>query len=362
LPCCPEVSEAATKQKRVIPGGDPESRKEEGPSGCRIKACPRPDPGAGMAGCQAHETRDTRKGWILSEKCTNIRELAGLLMETLKRILRMIKFEHTLFALPLAYAGAMVGANGWPGWRKSLFILLAMVGARSAAMSFNRLADHPFDAKNPRTRNREIPSGQIRRGAVWGFLWCSVALFSLSALALGRWCFYLSPLALVVVLGYSYTKRFTWACHVFLGLALSLSPVGGFLAVTGTVGWPVVILSLGVLFWVGGFDIIYACQDVSFDREMGLHSIPAVVGQGLALVVSSLFHVVSFLLFVAAGWMGGLSWPYFAGTAAVGVLLIWEHRVVSGGQLERIDLAFFTINSYVSIVLLAGVIASTTLV
>jgi len=279
-------------------------------------------------------------------------------METLKHILRMIKFEHTLFALPLAYTGAVVGANGWPGWWKSLFILLAMVGARSAAMSFNRLVDLPFDEKNPRTRAREIPSGRLRKAAVWCFLGCSIVLFSLSALALGRWCLYLSPVALVVVLGYSYTKRFTWACHIFLGLALALSPAGGFLAVTGTITWPVVVLSLGVLFWVAGFDIIYACQDIFFDREMGLYSIPARLGQGPALAVSALFHVLSFLFFVAAGWMGGLSWPYFAGTGAVGVLLIWEHRVVSGGRLERIDLAFFTINSSVSIVLLAGVIAT----
>lgn len=279
-------------------------------------------------------------------------------METLKRILRMIKFEHTLFALPLAYAGAVMGAAGWPGWWKSLFILLAMAGARSAAMSFNRLVDLPFDEVNPRTRAREIPSGQLKKWTVWCFWWCSVALFSLSALALGKWCFYLSPGALAVVLGYSYTKRFTWACHIFLGLALALSPAGGFLAVTGTIKWPVVVLSLGVLFWVAGFDIIYACQDVSFDREMGLHSIPARMGQGPALSVSALFHILSFLLLAAAGWIQGLPWPYFAGTGAVGILLTWEHRIVSGGRLERIDLAFFTINSYVSIVLLAGVIAT----
>jgi 4-hydroxybenzoate polyprenyltransferase len=145
-------------------------------------------------------------------------------METLRCILRMIKFEHTLFALPLAYAGAVMGAGGWPGWWKSLFILLAMAGARSAAMSFNRLVDLPFDEKNPRTKAREIPSGQLKKIAVWCFWWCSVALFFLSALALGRWCLYLSPVALAVILGYSYAKRFTWACHIFLGLALSLSP------------------------------------------------------------------------------------------------------------------------------------------
>jgi 4-hydroxybenzoate polyprenyltransferase len=280
------------------------------------------------------------------------------MMETLHRTLRMIKFEHTLFALPLAYTGAFIGAEGWPGWWKSLFILLAMAGARSAAMSFNRLVDHPFDKINPRTRERELPSGRLGRKAVWCFMGCAGALFFLSALALGCWCFYLSPIALIVILGYSYTKRFTWACHIFLGLALSMAPVGGFLAVTGRVSWPVVVLALGVLFWVAGFDIIYACQDVSFDREMGLRSIPARMGQRPALAVSALFHMVSLLLFVAAGWMGRLSWPYFVGTAAVGVLLVWEHRIVSGGNLKRIDLAFFTVNSYVSVIVLAGVVVA----
>jgi len=279
-------------------------------------------------------------------------------METLKRILRMIKFEHTLFALPLAFAGAVVGADGWPGWWNCLFILLTMVGARSAAMSFNRLADLPFDVKNPRTRAREIPSGQLGKAAVWFFLCCSIVLFFLSALALGRWCFYLSPIALMVVLGYSYTKRFTWACHIFLGLSLAIAPAGGFLAVTGTIKWPVVLLSLGVLFWVAGFDIIYACQDVSFDREMGLWSIPASMGHIPALRISSLFHLVAFLLFVGAGRTGGLSWPYYAGTGLAGALLLWEHHIVSGGNLDRIDLAFFTVNSYVSVSILAGVIAA----
>lgn len=280
------------------------------------------------------------------------------MMETLHRILRMIKFEHTLFALPLAYVGAVIGARGWPGWSKSILILLAMVGARSAAMSFNRLVDQRFDTRNPRTRDREIPSGRLKRGSVWCFFGCSTLLFFASALALGRWCFYLSPLALLVVLGYSYTKRFTWACHIFLGLSLCLAPAGGFLAVTGRMEWPMAMLSLGVLLWVAGFDVIYSCQDIAFDARMGLWSIPARMGGANALRVSRLFHAAAFVLFAASGWLALLPWPYYVGTAVAGALLIWEHRIVSGGDLQRIELAFFKVNSYVSVCILAGVVAA----
>jgi len=277
------------------------------------------------------------------------------LLQGLVHILRMIKFEHTLFALPLAYVGALMAAKGWPGWHNALLILLAMGGARSAAMSFNRIVDLPFDKANPRTRNRELPSGRLSRGAVMAFLWISCAIFFLSAWALGPWCFYLSPVALVVILGYSYTKRFTWACHIFLGLALSLAPLGGYLAVAGSLDWAVVVLALGVLFWVAGFDLIYACQDIEFDRKVGLQSIPAKMGAQRALWLSGLFHALCVILFVLAGWMSRMPWPYFAGTALVGGLLIWEHRIVFGVRLDQIDLAFFTINSYVSVTLLCGV-------
>ena len=270
----------------------------------------------------------------------------------------MIKFEHTLFALPLAYAGAFLGANGWPGWWKSLFILAAMVGARSAAMSFNRLVDLPFDKKNPRTLDRELPSGRLGRKNVWYFMGGSCALFFLSALFLGRWCLYLSPVALVVVLGYSYTKRFTWACHIFLGLALAMAPLGGFLAVTGRITLPAIILAIGVLLWVAGFDIIYACQDTAFDERVGLKSIPVRMGKASALKISSFFHAAAFVSFMLAGLLAGLRWPYYLGTVVAGGLLFWEHRIVSGGNLKRIELAFFTVNSYVSVSVLAGVVAA----
>lgn len=273
----------------------------------------------------------------------------------------MIKFEHTVFALPLAYVGAIMGAGGWPGMWNSGFILLAMVGARSAAMSFNRLADHRYDSVNRRTRDRELPTGRLSRRSVLWFMTCSSLVFFISAIALGRWCFYLSPPALIIILGYSYTKRFTWASHVFLGLALSLAPVGGFLAVTGRIEWPVVIIATGVLFWVAGFDIIYACQDEDFDQRMGLRSIPVELGATRALRVSSLFHLASFFLFLIGGGLARLSWPYFVGALIVGLLLILEHLLVGPDRMERLDKAFFTINSYVSVTLLSGVIAATIL-
>jgi len=270
----------------------------------------------------------------------------------------MIKFEHTIFALPLAYVGAILGAKGWPSLHDASLILLAMVGARSAAMTFNRIVDLPFDRLNPRTKDRELVRGTLSLSAASLFLVCSVGLFFLSAWALNPLCLYLSPIALVIILGYSYTKRFTWMCHIFLGLSLALAPVGGYLAVAENISPSVIVFSLGVLFWVAGFDVIYACQDIKFDREMGLQSIPAKMGARRALWLSSVFHFLCFLSFLLTGLMAAMPWPFFAGIAVVGVLLLIEHRIVSGARLEKIDLAFFTINSYVSVTLLAGVVGS----
>lgn len=279
-------------------------------------------------------------------------------MKTLGLFLRMIKFEHTIFALPLAYVGAIIAAGGWPEWRKALLILLAMVGARTAAMAFNRLADHYYDSLNPRTSGRELPTGKLRRPFVTLLLCASVLLFLLSALALGPWCFYLSPLALLVVLGYSYTKRFTWTSHLFLGLALAFAPLGGYLAVADCLDWPVIVMAAGVICWVAGFDVIYACQDVGFDRRVGLYSIPVCVGIGRALRFSSTIHLVAFGLFMWAGILGGFPWPYFVSVLIVGVLLALEHTMVGPEKLDRINAAFFTINSYVSVTLLAGVVVA----
>lgn len=282
-------------------------------------------------------------------------------MEALGHFFRMIKFEHTVFALPLAYVGAILGAGGWPNWKKALLILSAMVGARTAAMAFNRLADHTYDRLNPRTSSRELPAGKLRRPVVTVLLCTSIALFLVSALALGPWCFYLSPLALLVVLGYSYTKRFTWTSHLFLGLALAFAPVGGYLAVAERLDWPVIVIAAGVICWVAGFDVIYACQDIGFDRRVGLHSIPVRVGTRRALHFSSAIHLVAFALFLWGGILAGLQWPYFAAVLIVGLLLVLEHRMVGPEKLDRINAAFFTINSYVSVTLLAGVAAAVAL-
>jgi len=273
-------------------------------------------------------------------------------------ILRMIKFEHTIFALPLAYVGAIFGAKGWPSVHDAVLILLAMVGARSAAMTFNRLVDLPFDRLNPRTRDRELVRGALNRFTATLFLVCSVALFLVSAWALNPLCLYLSPVALAVILGYSYTKRLTWLCHIFLGLSLSFAPLGGYLAVSGYLGQEVVLFAVGVLFWVAGFDVIYACQDIQFDRKIGLHSLPAHLGIKKALDLSVLFHFLFMLFLILAGYVAHMPWPYFAGTAIAAILLVIEHRIVSGGRFEKIDQAFFTVNSYVSVVLLAGMAGS----
>lgn len=273
------------------------------------------------------------------------------------KILEMIKFEHTVFALPLAYVGALWAAGGWPGWGKSLWILAAMVGARSAAMAFNRLVDHRLDAANPRTRDRALPRGELGRGPVIVFLSASMALFFTAAAGLNWICVVLSPLALAVILGYSWTKRFTWLSHVFLGLALALAPLGGFLAVAETLSGAILVFAGGVICWVAGFDVIYACQDIDFDRRAGLHSIPARLGGRTALVLSSLLHALAWALFLLAGVMSGLGWPYYLGLAVVGGLLLVEHRLVSPDDLSRLEAAFFTVNSYVSLALLAAVVA-----
>ena len=280
------------------------------------------------------------------------------MIKNLIHVLRMIKFEHTIFALPLAYVGAILGAGGWPSPHDAIFILLAMVGARSAAMTFNRIVDLPFDRLNPRTRTRELVSGKLSQLAAILFLLASFALFFVSAWALNPLCLYLSPVALAIILGYSYTKRFTWLCHIFLGLSLALAPLGGYIAVTEKIGVEVVLFAIGVVFWVAGFDVIYACQDIEFDRQMGLMSIPARMGAQRALQLSSFFHFLCSLFFVLSGLVAAMPWPYFAGVAIAAILMIIEHRIVSAARLEKINLAFFTVNSYVSVTLLAGVLAS----
>lgn len=275
----------------------------------------------------------------------------------MKRILELVMIEHTLFALPMALTGTILAARGWPGLGVLLWVALAFTGARTAAMGFNRLVDAKIDAANARTAGRHIPAGSVGKWQAAGLIGAAMALYFLSAAMLNPLCLKLSPWVLIILLVYSYTKRFTAWCHVVLGLSLGMSPLAGWLAVSGQWAVTPILLGLGVIFWVAGFDTIYACQDVEFDRTTGLHSIPAKLGEQRALRLAAYSHVIAWLLWLVAGMLSGLGWPFYLLLAAVGGLLVWEHRLVNPEDLSKIDLAFFKVNSYVSGCLLAAVIA-----
>ena len=262
---------------------------------------------------------------------------------------RMIRFSHSVFALPFALSSAVIAAGTGISGRQVAWILVAMVGARSAAMGFNRLADQPFDARNPRTAGRELPRGAISRGEVWVFVAASAATLVVAAAMLNPLCLALSPVALLIVFGYSYTKRFTALSHVFLGLALAIAPMGAWLAIRGRFEAPPVVLGLAVLFWVAGFDTIYACQDEAFDRAEGLHSLPARLGTRRALVLARVFHVIAVALLAAVYALAPLHPIYLAGVGVVAGLLIYEHSLVRADELSRIDAAFFTVNGWISL-------------
>jgi len=262
---------------------------------------------------------------------------------------RMIRFSHSVFALPFALSSAILAAGGGISWRQVAWILVAMVGARSAAMGFNRLADQAIDARNPRTAGRELPRGVISRSEVWVFVAASAATLVVAAAMLNPLCLALSPVALLIVFGYSYTKRFTALSHVFLGLALGVAPVGAWLAIRGRIEPAPVVLGLAVLFWVAGFDTIYACQDEAFDRAEGLHSLPARLGIPRALALARLFHVIAVTLLAAVYALAPLHPIYLAGVAALAGLLVYEHSLVRAGDLSRIDAAFFTVNGWISL-------------
>ena len=265
----------------------------------------------------------------------------------------MIKFEHTLFALPFAFLGAILAANGLPTWRQMLWITVAMVGARSAAMTFNRIVDRDIDAKNPRTANRELPSGKLSVGFAWVFLYIAIGVFLVASYSLNWLTFALSPVALVCVLGYSYAKRFTSFAHLILGLALAISPSAAWIAVRGDLRDEVpILLSLFVLIWTAGFDVLYACQDFEFDRKAGLRSIPARFGIKNALWVARLFHLQAFIMLLLLYLATGLSWLALGGVIAVGALLFYQHTLVRANDLSRMNAAFFTTNAFVSVILL----------
>jgi len=273
----------------------------------------------------------------------------------LRVFLEMIKFEHTLFALPFAYVGAILGAvtveKRLPEWSECGWILLAMVGARTAAMGLNRLIDKAIDARNPRTANRALPAGLLKSAEVIVYIVVSFALLFWAAAKLNPLAVKLLPIAVFMTVIYSYTKRFTWACHIVLGLTLGLAPLGGWVGVTGGVTLEAMILFVTVALWSAGFDIIYACQDVEFDRKEGLHSIPARFGIAGALWIARAFHVLTAVGFALILALTDLSWWYFAGMIVSAALLLYEHRLVKPNDLSKLNAAFFTMNGILSAVI-----------
>ena len=266
----------------------------------------------------------------------------------------MIKFEHTLFALPFAFLGAILAANGLPTWRQLLWITVAMVGARSAAMTFNRIIDRDIDAANPRTAGRELPTGKLSVGFAWVFLYVSIIVFLIASYLLNWMTFALSPVALIFVLGYSYAKRFTAFAHLLLGAALAISPSAAWIAVRGSLTDEVpILLSLFVLIWTAGFDVLYACQDFEYDRRHGLRSIPARFGIKNALWIARLFHFQAFVVLLILYLATGLGWPALIGVVAVGALFVYQHVLIKAHDLSRMNAAFFTTNAFVSVILLA---------
>ena len=263
--------------------------------------------------------------------------------------LEMIKFEHSVFALPFALTGALLAVRGLPSWRQIFWIVVAMVGARSAAMTFNRIADLKLDALNPRTKSRPLPTGQLSLGFAVGFTVLACGVLVLAARQLNPLAFKLSPVAIALLFGYSYTKRFTWLSHVILGICLGLSPIAAWIALRGSISVSVLLLGAAVSLWTAGFDIIYACQDVEFDHALGLHSLPRRYGIPAALYVSAALHALTFVLLVAVAGMENLGWIALAGLVAVGVLLAYEHTIVKPHDLARVNAAFFTVNGYISL-------------
>ena len=271
------------------------------------------------------------------------------LLAKVRVTLEMIKFEHSVFALPFALTGALLAVRGWPSGRQLLWLIVAMVGARSAAMTFNRIADRRLDALNPRTESRALPTGELSVRFAAGFTVVSCGVLVLAAYKLNPLAFRLSPLAIAVLLGYSYTKRFTWLSHFVLGACLGMSPIAAWIALRGDLRASIVLLGAAVALWVAGFDIIYACQDVDFDREFRLDSIPRRFGIRAALYASAALHVAMLGLLLEVARMESLGWVAMAGLAAVAALLAYEHSLVKPSNLSRVNAAFFTVNGYISL-------------
>jgi len=272
------------------------------------------------------------------------------LSHKLRTTLEMIKFEHSIFALPFALVGAMLALRGWPTWRQVIWLIVAMVGARSAAMTFNRIADRKIDALNPRTRLRALPAGRLtlRFAVVFTLLSCGLLVWA--AWELSPLAFQLSPVAIAVLLFYSFTKRFTLLSHLVLGFADGIAPIAAWIALRNDLRVSVLLLGAAVAFWVGGFDLIYACQDVDFDRRVGIHSFPQRFGVAPALYGSVACHVAMVALLGAVIRLENLGWIAVAGLALMAALLAYEHWIVRPSDLSRLNAAFFTVNGYISLI------------
>ena len=278
------------------------------------------------------------------------------MLEKIKMISEFVKIEHSIFGLSFAFAGALIAGNESVSGGKILWIFLAMIGAYIAAMALNRIIDEAIDAKNPRTADRALPQKIISRTSAWFIAIISLAVFFFSAYSLNRACFYLAPIAILLLLLYSYTKRFTSLCHLYLGMIHGAAPVGAYMAVIPELTLLQLVLAGCAMFWVAGFDIIYACQDIEFDRKNKIFSIPAVRGMHDALIVSRIYHFLTIAGLVAAGVLFGAKYIYYMAVIISAVLLVYEHSLLKDGSLDKVNIAFFYVNGYVSIIFIAGVI------
>jgi 4-hydroxybenzoate polyprenyltransferase len=276
-------------------------------------------------------------------------------MSRIRTVLEMIKIEHSVFALPFALVGALLAARSagaWPSWAQLAWIVVAMVGARSAAMTMNRIADIEYDGRNPRTKNRALATGALSLGFAWGFTIVAAGVLVFAAWRLNRLALELSPVALAVLFLYSYTKRFTSWSHFVLGFCLGMSPAAAWIAIRGSLDWRMLILCSAVTLWVGGFDVLYACQDVEFDKSAGLYSIPKKFGIAGALMIARVMHVGVVALLTWLAWSFNLAWPAWAGIVVVAGLLAYEHSLVKPDDLSKMNAAFFTVNGYISLLFL----------
>lgn len=263
--------------------------------------------------------------------------------------LKMIKIEHSIFALPFALTSTVIAANGLPDLKTVIWIIVAMVGARTGAMGLNRVIDAEIDRKNPRTANREIPAGKIKKSEAVLYIIISFVVYEFATFMLNDLCFKLSPIPLAVFILYSYTKRFTSLCHIVLGLALGLAPIGAWVAVRGDINFGIILMGIAVLFWVAGFDIIYALQDIDFDRQENLHSIPRYLGVEYSLILSRVFHLIAFFVFLYLYKYFKMGYLYLLGIIICGIFMFYQHRLISKDDLSRVNIAFFNLNAYISL-------------